>query len=117
MFQLAKDEGELHQLYCRIKFKQLRNEGPFTKLTLVNPGYYGGFNCGGMSVDKKRNLLIVNDMHMPQIGWLMPQDQTEQAKEEAKKLGRGAGNRYTLCDSARCFQLALGHPLPRTFVA
>ena len=83
------------QLYCRIKFKQLRNEGPFTKLTdkptLVNPGYYGGFNWGGMSVDKKRNLLIVNDMHMPQIGWLMPQDQTEQAKIEAKKLGRGAG--------------------------
>jgi len=83
------------QLYCRIKFKQLRNEGPFTPLTdkptLINPGYYGGFNWGGMSVDKKRNLLIVNDMHMPQIGWLMPQEKMAEAQAAAKALGKGAG--------------------------
>ena len=83
------------QLYCRIKFKQLRNEGPYTpftdKPTLLNPGYYGGFNWGGMSVDKQRNLLIVNDMHMPQIGWLMPKEKLAEAQAEAKKLGKGAG--------------------------
>jgi quinate dehydrogenase (quinone) len=83
------------QLACRITFKQLRNEGAYTKLTdkptLINPGYYGGFNWGGMAVDKARNLLIVNDMHMPQIGWLMPQDKMAEAQAEAKKLGAGAG--------------------------
>jgi quinate dehydrogenase (quinone) len=83
------------QLYCRIYFKSLRNEGPFTPLTdkptLINPGYYGGFNWRGMAIDKQRNLLIVNDMHMPQVGWLMPQDQMAEAQAEAKKLGAGAG--------------------------
>lgn len=83
------------QLYCRIKFKELRNDGPYTPLTqeptLINPGYYGGFNWGGMAVDKRRNLLIVNDMHMPQIGWLMPQEKMAEAQAEAKKLGAGAG--------------------------
>ena len=104
MPQLAKTKLEetdmwgatmFDQLYCRIKFKQLRNEGAFTKMTdkptLIWPGYYGGFNWGGMSVDKKRNLLIVNDMQMPQIGWLMPQDKFDEAKEIAKGMGKGAG--------------------------
>ena len=104
MPQLAKDKLEetdmwgatmFDQLYCRIKFKQLRNDGMFTKMTdkptLIWPGYYGGFNWGGMSVDKKRNLLIVNDMKMPQIGWLMPQDKFDEAKAIAKTMGKGAG--------------------------
>lgn len=67
------------QLYCRIKFKQLNYEGPYTKLTdkmtLIYPGYYGGFNWGGHAFDPRTNMYFVNDMRMPQIGFLAPQDQ------------------------------------------
>ena len=67
------------QLYCRIKFKQLNYEGPYTKLTdkmtLIYPGYYGGFNWGGHSFDPRTNMYFVNDMRMPQIGFLAPQEQ------------------------------------------
>lgn len=65
------------QLYCRIEFRKLRYEAPFTKLTtaltMIYPGYYGGMNWGGLAVDKRTNLLIVNDMRVPQIARLVPQ--------------------------------------------
>lgn len=76
------------QLYCRIKFKQLRYEGPFTKLTdkmtLIYPGYYGGFNWGGHTYDKRTGMLIVNDMIMPQIGFLHPQEGAAEKLAELK---------------------------------
>src|SRR5690606_16676417 len=69
------------QLYCRISFRKLRYEGPYTKLTteltLIYPGYYGGMNWGGMAVDKRRKLLIVNDMRIPQTARLVPQERAE----------------------------------------
>ncbi|MFG5777513.1 membrane-bound PQQ-dependent dehydrogenase, glucose/quinate/shikimate family [Comamonas sp. J-3] len=77
------------QLYCRIQFKQLRYEGPYTKMTeqmtLIYPGYYGGFNWGGHSYDKRSGLLIVNDMVMPQIGFLHPQEGAKEKLDELKK--------------------------------
>lgn len=67
------------QLYCRIAFKKLRYDGAYTKMstepTLIYPGYYGGFNWGGHAFDPRTKMLIVNDMRMPQIGFLAPQDQ------------------------------------------
>lgn len=77
------------QLYCRIKFKQLAYDGPFTKLTdkmtLIYPGYYGGFNWGGHTYDKRTGMLIVNDMIMPQIGFLHPQEGAAQKLAELKE--------------------------------
>jgi quinate dehydrogenase (quinone) len=80
------------QLLCRIAFRELRYAGPYTKLTtertLIYPGYYGGMNWGGLAVDKRTNVLIVNDMRMPQIAWLVPQ---AQAEAEFAKLPKNAG--------------------------
>src|SRR5690606_37011603 len=80
------------QLYCRISFRKLRFQGPYTKLTtdltLIYPGYYGGMNWGGMAVDKRNNLLIVNDMRIPQTARLVPQ---EQAEAEWDALPQNAG--------------------------
>ncbi|WP_455915228.1 membrane-bound PQQ-dependent dehydrogenase, glucose/quinate/shikimate family [Pantoea agglomerans] len=61
------------QLYCRIQFKEMRWEGPFTPLsdkkrTLIYPGYYGGFNWGGGALDMSTGTLIVNDIRMAQWG-------------------------------------------------
>ena len=80
------------QLFCRIAFRELRYAGPYTKLTtkptLIYPGYYGGMNWGGLAVDKRTNLLVINDMRMPQIAWLVPQ---AQADAEFAKLPKDAG--------------------------
>ncbi len=69
------------QLWCRIAYRELRFQGPYTKLTteltLIYPGYYGGMNWGGLAVDKARNLLIVNDMRIPQTARLVPQERAE----------------------------------------
>ncbi|SIT75772.1 membrane-bound PQQ-dependent dehydrogenase, glucose/quinate/shikimate family [Pontibaca methylaminivorans] len=50
------------QLYCRIRFRQLDYEGPFTppteRGTLVYPGNFGTFNWGGVAVDPERGILF-----------------------------------------------------------
>lgn len=80
------------QLACRIAFRKLHYDGPYTKVTteptLVYPGFYGGMNWGGMAVDHRTNMLIVNDIRIPQIIWLVPQDK---ADEEFAKLPKGKG--------------------------
>ena len=85
------------QLYCRIQFKKLRYDGPYTKLTteptLIYPGYYGGFNWGGHAFDPRTNMYIVNDMRMPQIGFLEPQATAAEklAKLKAEDGGHKSG--------------------------
>lgn len=73
------------QLYCRIQFKQMRWEGPFTPLsdqkrTLIYPGYYGGMNWGGGALDAATATLYVNDIRMAQWGKFIK-------REEAKRIG------------------------------
>ena len=53
------------QLWCRIKFRQAYFDGSMTPLrvnrpTIVYPGYIGGSDWGGLSVDKDRGLVIAN---------------------------------------------------------
>ena len=66
------------QLYCRIQFRKLNYEGAFTPITpeptLVFPGYYGGYNWGGASADGARDVLILNDIRIPQLVSLVAQD-------------------------------------------
>lgn len=82
----------LDQLSCRIAFRKARYEGPFTpittKPTIFYPGYYGGFNWGGVSVDEKRGLLILNDIRMPQVISLVPQAEVDPREvSDAHALG------------------------------
>lgn len=73
------------QLYCRIKFRQLRYEGIYTPITtdptLIFPGYYGGMNWGGVAIDETNKILVVNDIRQAQIAWLVPRDEVEEAVE------------------------------------
>jgi quinoprotein glucose dehydrogenase len=54
----------IDQLWCRIKFREARYEGPMTppgiRSTITYPGYLGGTDWGGVSVDPERHLLVVN---------------------------------------------------------
>lgn len=58
------------QMLCRIMFKRMRYDGDFTapstEPTLFFPGNFGGMNWGGVSIDGGNDMLIVNDIRMPQ---------------------------------------------------
>jgi len=56
----------IDQALCRIRFRQARFEGEMTPLstdrfTITWPGYLGGIDWGGVSVDVRRGLMIVNN--------------------------------------------------------
>ncbi len=54
----------LDQLVCRIKFKRARYEGPFTppgiRPAITYPGAMGNIGWGGIAVDQRSKLIIVN---------------------------------------------------------
>ena len=59
----------LDQLWCRIRFLGSRYEGKFTPQSeqgaLNYPGNFGVFNWGGMSLDTRRGVLVVNASYFP----------------------------------------------------
>ena len=66
----------LDQLWCRIKFRETRFEGEFTppglSPFLIYPGYMGGSNWGGVSIDRQRGIAIVNTLHLATRARLIP---------------------------------------------
>jgi quinoprotein glucose dehydrogenase len=53
------------QLWCRIKYREARYDGTLTPVgldrpTIVYPGYLGGMEWGGVSIDLDRGLAVVN---------------------------------------------------------
>ncbi len=64
------------QLVCRILFKSLRYEGPFTppstQGTLVFPGNLGMFEWGGLAVDPVRQVAFANPIAIPFVSKLVP---------------------------------------------
>ncbi|MDA0339445.1 MAG: PQQ-binding-like beta-propeller repeat protein, partial [Proteobacteria bacterium] len=81
------------QLFCRIKFRQARYEGMYTppgeRPTITSPGYLGGLEWGGVSVDPIRKLMVVNWNRVPNYTRLVP-------REEADARGvKSAEERYS----------------------
>jgi len=74
----------LDQLWCRIKFREARYDGPLTlpglRAAIVYPGFLGGSDWGGVSIDADRKLMIVNSNHVANRTFLM-------TRAEADKLG------------------------------
>jgi quinoprotein glucose dehydrogenase len=66
----------LDQLWCRLRFKELRYEGQFTppstQGSLVYPGSAGIFSWGGVSIDEERHILVANTVHTPFVVTLIP---------------------------------------------
>ena len=72
----------LDQMLCRIKFKQSRYEGTLTPIgldrpTIVQPGYGGGVNWGGISVDVDRGIMVVPWMNLPTRSQLLTRDEAD----------------------------------------
>ena len=66
----------LDQLWCRIQFRQARYEGPLTppgtSPSILFPGFLGGSNWGGVSIDRDRHLMIVNSNFVANYLRLIP---------------------------------------------
>ncbi len=64
------------QMICRIMFKSMRYEGPFTppslQGTLVFPGNLGMFEWGGLAVDPVRQVAFANPIAIPFVSHLIP---------------------------------------------
>ncbi|BBP79140.1 glucose dehydrogenase [Pseudomonas sp. Ost2] len=64
------------QMLCRIDFKSLRYDGPFTPPSLqgsiVYPGNFGVFDWGGISADPVRQIAFVNPSYMAFRSKLIP---------------------------------------------
>jgi quinoprotein glucose dehydrogenase len=59
----------IDQLWCRIKFREARYEGAFTPPTdgrpwIYSPGWMGGSDWGGVSLDESRNVLVAVSLRM-----------------------------------------------------
>jgi membrane-bound PQQ-dependent dehydrogenase (glucose/quinate/shikimate family) len=79
----------LDELWCRIRFKKARYEGPFTptestRNTLFFPGTAGGIDWGSVSVDTERGLVAVNALRFANFGRLLP-------RQEAPAVAGGGG--------------------------
>jgi quinoprotein glucose dehydrogenase len=66
----------LQQLACRIRFRQLRYDGPYTppsiKGSLIYPGNYGVTDWGGIAVDPVRQMIFVNPNYLAFVSRLIP---------------------------------------------
>jgi quinoprotein glucose dehydrogenase len=72
------------QMLCRIDFRSMRYEGPFTppslKGTLVFPGNFGVMDWGGMAYDPVRQIAFAHPNYMAFVDQLTPQSQTPNGK-------------------------------------
>ncbi|HWF47342.1 MAG TPA: PQQ-binding-like beta-propeller repeat protein [Bryobacteraceae bacterium] len=69
------------QLWCRLRFRQLRYDGVFTPPSLNGsiqyPGTAGGINWGSVSIDNARHLMFVPSLRMASVIKLVPRANAE----------------------------------------
>jgi len=69
------------QLWCRIKFRQARYDGPMTPPGLTPsiqyPGYLGGMNWGGISVDAGRGIVVALTNHVSNYMQSVPRKEAD----------------------------------------
>ena len=73
----------LDQLWCRIQFREARYDGVYTPPTVDRhwiqyPGYNGGSDWGGISIDPERGIIIANYNDMPNHNKLVPREKIEE---------------------------------------
>ncbi|MFT7652362.1 MAG: quinate dehydrogenase (quinone) [Candidatus Azotimanducaceae bacterium] len=83
------------QMACRKAFLGLRYEGPMTppstKGTLLYPGPAGGMNWGSVAIDEQRQLMVVNNIHLPFVIHMVPREENLLASNEGLNPGYGIG--------------------------
>lgn len=83
------------QIACRQKFLNVHYEGPMTppseQGTLLYPGPGGGMNWGSVAVDERRQLMVVNNMHLPFVVQMVPREDDPITSGEGPSRGYGIG--------------------------
>ena len=83
------------QIACRKALLDVRYEGPLTppseRGTLLYPGPGGGMNWGSVAVDERRQLMVVNNMHLPFTVHMIPREQDPATNGEGPSRGYGIG--------------------------
>ena len=84
------------QMACRMTFRELRYEGPMTppsvQGTLLYPGPAGGMNWGSVAVDEERQLMVVNNLHLPWVVHMVPREEDLlQSQDSAEMFSTGYG--------------------------
>jgi membrane-bound PQQ-dependent dehydrogenase (glucose/quinate/shikimate family) len=78
----------LDQLWCRIRFRELRYDGPLTPPGLTEsilyPSIGGGMNWGGVAVDPERGVMIVNSLYYASTAQLVSRQETDQLHAKDK---------------------------------
>jgi quinate dehydrogenase (quinone) len=86
------------QLLCRIQFKSLRYDGPYTPpgltASLQHPGNFGGMNWGSVSINEDTGTMVVNDIRIPLKIQLIPSEHLE-IKSDGKPHSEFAPQRGT----------------------
>jgi quinoprotein glucose dehydrogenase len=82
----------IDQLLCRIRFREARYDGPLTppgmaRPTITYPGYLGGIDWGGVSVDRARHLMIVNSSRVANYNRLLSRAQADALGLKPMKVG------------------------------
>lgn len=71
----------LDQLWCRIKFREVRYDGKLTPpgltQSIIYPGTAGGSNWGSLTVDTDRNIIVANAVRMPYLVQLLPRSEAD----------------------------------------
>jgi quinoprotein glucose dehydrogenase len=84
----------LDQLWCRIRFREARYDGPLTppglQPSILYPGFLGGTDWGGISVDPNRRLMIVNSNHVANINQLIPRAEADKQGVRPSDPGKEA---------------------------
>lgn len=85
----------IDQLSCRLQFAGLHYEGdytpPQTEWYLQSPSWYGTNNWGGQSIDKRHDVMIVNDMRIMMKGKLLTRGDTNQRLADTGKKSAHTG--------------------------
>ncbi len=101
---------------CAKAIRGYRSEGIFTPPSLQgsiqSPGYAGGMNWGGVSVDEDRQLIIANTLHLPMLVKLIPRKgiraRVDSGEFEGWDLSRQEGTPYVM--ARRSFMSSLDMP-------
>jgi quinoprotein glucose dehydrogenase len=108
LMPLAKVAGKdmwgatmLDQLLCRIQFRQLRYDGPFTppstQGTFVYPGSFGVLDWGGMAIDPVRKVAFANPSYMAFVDKLTAKRPADIQKAETNRgLNPNYGARFAV---------------------
>ena len=86
----------LDQLWCRIRFRELRYDGPMTPPgtdeSLIYPSIGGGMNYGGVSYDPERKIMLVNSFYYGTIAQLVGRKEADRLLNNAKSTSHSATN-------------------------